>query len=198
LKNLSLIISIIALLASGVLFYLHFSKSKAATPASVAKIAADSVAGKMTMVYVNIDTLMAKYEHVKKIKSDLESKKKASEAQFTAKAEAFEKEYREYQEKGPGMSQELAQQTEQALTQKQQSLMQMKDELGTKLAESEVKENQSIQKDISNFLKRYNETHNYTYILATGNGGSVLLGDEKLDITNDIVDGLNKEYSAKK
>ena len=195
-KNLSLILSIVALIACGVLFYLHFKTGKTGTPQIITtKSGGDSLSGGgISLVYVNIDSLMAKYEHVKKIKSELEQKRKSSEGQFAAKADAFEKEYRQYQEKGPSMTQEQAQQTEALLTQKQQTLVQMKEELSQKLSENELKENQIIQKNISEFLHKYNETHNYTFILATGNGGSILLGDENLDITNEVVDGLNKEY----
>jgi Skp family chaperone for outer membrane proteins len=50
---------------------------------------------------------------------------------------------------------------------------------------------------VTNFLKRYNRSYNFDYILGYANSGQILLASETLDITGDVVKELNKEYQEK-
>jgi len=51
---------------------------------------------------------------------------------------------------------------------------------------------------INQFLVEYNEEHGYQYILAKQFPGPILYSDTTMDITADVIAGLNAKYSAEK
>ena len=51
----------------------------------------------------------------------------------------------------------------------------------------------SLISKVRKTIKQYGEDNGYTYILSGGEGGSVLYGQEAMDITEEILAVLNKE-----
>lgn len=150
--------------------------------------------------FVNSDSVMGNYELVEKIKDSLEAKQKKAEADFTAQQNVFEAQVTKYQKdlKANTLTIEQAQSTEKLLSQQQESLLTLKDELTQKLAEEELNMNTMLQDSIINYLKRYNKKHNYDYILGFSKGSGILLANDSLDLTKEVLDGLNKEYKSEK
>ena len=69
------------------------------------------------------------------------------------------------------------------------------------LAQEQMVINNNIMNDIAEFVLRYNESHGYRLILANQTGllsAPVVLADPAMNITQDIIDGLNAEYVASK
>ena len=143
---------------------------------------------------------MKNYKLVKKVKIALEAKQKEAEDNFSIQQKTFETQVVEYQKKvkANSLSIEQAQNTEKNLSQKQESLLALKDELTQKLAEEEQSMNTMLQDSIINFLKRYNRKHNYDYILGFSKGSGILIANDSLELTKDVLDGLNKEYESEK
>ena len=58
-----------------------------------------------------------------------------------------------------------------------------------------IKEQEAFNKDLHDrldaFLKEYNADKRYDYILSYSEGGAILYKDESLDITADVIDGMN-------
>ena len=54
--------------------------------------------------------------------------------------------------------------------------------------------------ELKDYIKEYNKSGNYNYVLAYSEGplSPVLLANESLDITKDILEGINAQYRAKK
>lgn len=220
-NKLSLAINAVLLTAVGVLYYFHFSGKKEEVVTDANLLASrDSVSRNLTIVYVNIDSLWAQYKYVDEINTILEAKKNAMISQISSKtsqlesklgtkSETFQKKVQDFESKAEGMSQAIQQikmqqlqEENQALEQEhleaQQSVAQLKEELGAQLMQEEAKLNGEVQEIITTYLGSYNKEHNYTFILAKGTGGGVMLAHDALDITSEIVGGLNKEYEEKK
>jgi Skp family chaperone for outer membrane proteins len=63
--------------------------------------------------------------------------------------------------------------------------------------DKELKGTKLVQENIKSFLKTYNQDYGFTYVLAySSEAGGILLGDPALDITKDVVAGLNEIYDA--
>ncbi len=220
-NKISLAINAVLVLAVGMLYYFHFSGKKETTVTDANLLASrDSVSRNLTMAYVNIDTLWKNYDYVDEVNTELEAKKNTMLAQISsktsqlegklgAKSEAFQKKVQDFESKAEGMAQGIQQikmqqlqEENQALEQEhleaQQQVAQMKEELGAQLMQEEAKLNEEVQKLIVAFLEKYNKEHNYTFVLAKGTGGGVMLAHDALNITSDILEGLNKEYEEKK
>ncbi len=195
-KNISLILNFILIIAVGILFYLHFSSNKQTKTDSLPLITKVSPTG---IYYVNTDSLWKKYEFVKRSEEELIKEKTILEGQFKLKYQALEKEAIGLQElisKGI-LTEENAQKKQAEFMQKEQKLMEYKEELATKLMEKESKMNEKIQKEIYDFLKQKAKNNKIEYIFGYTKGGSLLYGNDSLEITNEIIDELNKKDAEK-
>ena len=199
-KSISITINIILALAIAGLYYLHFSEKKSAAENS-AKAALPIIAPKMdlkasTIVYVNSDSLMENYDMVKEVKKELERERAAAENQFASKYKALESEYNELKAKAPTMSEEEGAAKQQELMMKEQKLNEYRDELSDNLTKTEMKRTEKIQQEIEDYMKTNYSKTNYSYILGHTKGGGILYSQQNLDITKEVLDGLNNTYKA--
>jgi len=192
--SINIILNIIALIGVIVLFVLYFTEH----PGSYSS-GTKSKKSSMAIGFVNSDSIMTNYELVKVMKTGLEAKQKKAEDDFTIQQKSFETQVIEYQKKmqANSLSINQAKSTEKLLGQQQQTLLDLKDQLSQTLAEEELKMNIALQDSIMNFLKRYNRKHNYDYILGFSKGSGILFANDSLDISKEILEGLNKEYKTK-
>jgi outer membrane protein len=68
------------------------------------------------------------------------------------------------------------------------------------LAEKVQIKQEEARKTLTAYVNEYNKTGQYNYILTYSEapGSPMLLGNDSLDITNDILEGLNAQYKEKK
>lgn len=191
-KNLPLILSIIALAASGFLFFNNSNSGKGA-----GQVDAQS-AGKIA--YVNMDSLQTQYTFYVETQADIAKKQQEKTAdiqqrrqKLAVKDENFRKQY------GAGLlsanEAKLKQQNlEKELVEYQQYEKSVQDGL---ISYSQEKQSELFDK-INGFLKEYNEKKGYSYIFQHGLGSIFLVTDETHDITGDVIAGLNEAYKKEK
>jgi outer membrane protein len=197
-KKLSVALFAVLFLAVAGLYILHFtsgSKGKSSNASgSVAGAPAEGIA------YVNIDTVIFKFDMFADRRADLMTKQKSAEAELTSKGTQFEKGARDYQDKvNKGLiTRATAAQIEQSLTQQQQELVTLRDQLQQNLMEEEQVMNRQIIEYITKFLEENKADYNYQFILGKSFGSVVLYGENSLDITPKVIEGVNKKYQAEK
>jgi len=127
-------------------------------------------------------------------------KQQKAEAELNSKARQYESSARDFQEKvSKGLvTRATAAEMEQSLLQKQQQLVDLRDNLQADLIEEEQVMNRQILEYITSFLEENKSQYNYEYILGKSFGGQVLYGDSSLDITRKVLDAINKKYRAEK
>jgi len=184
-------ISILALLGVVVLFILFFLPKKNAMENMPPKTI-DNV----TFAFVNTDTIWDKYDFVLDVQVDLANLEKIYQNQYATAVSNFQKEYNDYLKKGTAGLLSLNEQkaTEEKLTKKQQEISEMEALLSQKLMEEKTMKNQEVHDTIVHHIARYNKSKNYTFIFEKSFGGGLLFANDALDITTDVLTGLNKEY----
>lgn len=189
-NNTSLIWNVVLSLAVAVLFFLHFSNKSSDTGA-----AADGavVAGRRT-VYVQVDSLLKNYDFFKDTRKELENKNFQLENELTTKGRSLQNEVAFFQQKAQTMTPEQARSTEAQLMKKQQDLMAYRDQSAQALGQEEAKKNEELYKNIRAYIEKYNKENGYEYVLGYSLGGGILFANPSLDVTQKIIDGLNKEY----
>jgi outer membrane protein len=55
--------------------------------------------------------------------------------------------------------------------------------------------NEALRDSLNNFLAQYNKSKKYDIILSKA-GDNILYANKKFDITQDVINGLNKRYKA--
>ena len=97
------------------------------------------------------------------------------------------------------MSASERQAVQERLARKQQELAQLNQNASNSLAQDENTEINAVYTTISDYLKKHAEEKGYQYVLTySKTNPSVIYADSKLDITKEVVEGLNKEYTNKK
>ena len=145
-----------------------------------------------TIAYVEIDSLLTQYEFCVKEKAALEAKTKQYEAQINAKMAQFQKASADFQQKV--QSGEAAQKH---LMRLQQEGAKLQQDVQQKMLKAQEKFNKSLRDSVQSFLKDYNKDKRYDMILSK-QGDNVLYANSELDITQEVVEGMNKRYQEKK
>jgi len=177
------------------LYFLHFSGNKKNTKS-------DSVSGTPAqgISYVNIDTVIFKFDMFLDRREDLFAKQKSAEAELNSKGSQYERGAKDYQDKvSKGLvTRATAAQMEQSLLQQQQELVSLRDKLQSNLMEEEQVMNRQVLEYITKFLNENKSEYSYQYILGKSFGGVVLYSDSTLDITQKVLDAINKKYKSEK
>lgn len=195
-KNLSLILNGILLLAVAHLYYLNFSqKGNTDKPAAIVPPATTAISG-VRIAYVDADTLDAKYEWLKQQKTALEKRVQSAEKTMGAKKDALMKDMAAFQKKYESGTVPPAQLEQEyaTLSQRQQKLAEEEANLGKQLATEQQKAMNELMANVETKLKSLQSQIGYDYILSySKGGGQVLLANDSLDITNQVLELLNQK-----
>ena len=197
-KNLSAILFVILFLAVAALFYFQFAGGKKSKEIVASEAQAGTAAG--DIAYVNIDTVVFKFNMYADRRSELLEKQKKAEAELNSKGTQYERGVKDYQDKvNKGLvTRATAAEMEQSLLQQQQELVNLRDKLQSDLMEEDQVMNRQILEYITTYLDEHKAEYNYQYIFGKSFGSVVLYGNTAHDITQKVLDGLNAKYQTEK
>lgn len=188
-KNILLTVNIILLILVGILFYLHFKDQK---PQAAAKegVASKTVDKPWKVAYIDMDSLQNNYKYYQKVKSEFERKQNAANDEIASLQKKYQARAMQLQQRGPSMSQQEQEDAMKEISQMQESLAARKQGMDNNLYNENTKMKDDILSRIQNFLKEYNKDGKYAYIFSY-EPGLMFYKDSTLNITNDVVVGLN-------
>ena len=199
-KNLSLVLNIILLLAVGYLFYYNFSgkKSEVIVAKQNSSNKVDESNGyRPPLAYVELDSLNEKITFIRERRKELETEMKAIEQEQANGYQGLQAQKDNFLKKGAAITEEEAQVFQNKLMDQQQKIDGRKQELSQKLNEKSFGIMEGIQKKLKEFLAEYNKDKKYMYIFTTGNGLDYLVyKDSSLNITNEVIKGMNEKMKA--
>jgi outer membrane protein len=190
-KNASLILNVVLTIAVAILYYLHFKGSQ---PAGASTLAKPAEAKGRAIVYVNVDSLLTKYEFFKDTQKVLESKRFQLENDLANKGRNLQNKVAFFQQRAATMTQEQGRATEASLQKEQQDILAYRERAAQGLASEEQAKNKQLYDQIYDYLKKVNAQNKYEFVLGYTKGGGILFADPSADQTKAILDGLNKEY----
>ena len=161
--------------------------------------AQDSTAVAGSIVYFNMDQVMEGYDMANDLNSVFETKAAGIQAEIDRRGKKLEKDATDFQNKVDKglLTTSVAQVQYQKLQEQQQAYQQYALAKQQEMAEEQQVMMNQIANAIAEFVAEYNAEHQYALILATaGNilSTPVVCGDPKLDITEDLLNGLNAAY----
>ena len=196
-RNFLLAFNVVLLVLVGVLFYLHFSSAKAATPPATKVMEATPVEpGSFKIAYFEMDSIENNYEYLKDVKSQLKAKENQLTGQLTALKNKYMEKVQKYQQEAQTMTQERQGAMQQELMQEQKMIQNKEQAMGGDLQDESFKKMQVVNKKIEDFLKDFNKDKGYSYILAH-QPGTIYYKDSRYDITTEMLKGLNAGYKKK-
>lgn len=194
-KNLSLVLNIVLLVAVAVLFYLHFSDRKG-SPASGSS--GDTTNVNLKIAYINSDSVLKYYEYLKVNKEQLEAKTKKMGQDYRNREQGLQNDIAAYQRNVNSMTYGQVKAAEEDLGKKQQNLQLYQQSLSQQLMAEEAKLNKELYDRVTAFLKKYGSERGLQVVLKYDPTSDVLYGGPGLDITEDVIKGLNENYQIEK
>lgn len=197
-KKALLALNGILLLAVVYLYVLHFSKTDKQVKSTKTVVAANSETEPVAkMAYFDLDSLQNNYSYFKKIKSDFEKKQAAANNELMSLQKKFQNRAAELQKKAQTMTQQEQEAAMNEMNEMQQNLQIKKQNSDNELFNYNSKMNTDILNKIQDFLKDYNKDGKYSYIFSY-QPGLMFYKDSTLDITADVIKGLNEQDQQKK
>jgi outer membrane protein len=197
-KNISIILNVVLLIAVAYLYVAHFSNPsveiKASEPGDENAEAFQNVA----IAYINSDSLLSNYDFMKKIEEQLSEKQLKFEKEYQNRAQGLQQEISDFQRTAANLTRAQGQALEESLMQKQQNLARYQESLTQQLRQEEAKLNEELYENVSAFLKDYGQKYNLQLVLTYSRGSGVLYANEGLDISNEVIKGLNEAYAEPK
>lgn len=195
-KRLNYLVNGLAALALIVLF--SQCAGKADNQAANASTQAAGLSG-MKIAYVEIDTLLAKYNYCVDLNEAMVKKSENVRLTLNQKAKDLDRQKQEFQTKVQNnayLTQERAQQEYNRIAKLEQDLQNLGNKLQSELMSENEKNSLQLRDSINAFLKEYNKTKGYSMIISNTGFDNLLYADSIYNITKEIVEGLNARYSS--
>lgn len=155
-----------------------------------------AVIEKGSIVYFNLDRVLEEYDMANEKRSEVETKVAAIEKDVMRRQKNLENAAKDFQNKiNKGlMTTAVANEQGRKLQQQEAAYNQYAQQKQQEIMEEQQVMMNQIADAIKTFMESYNEEKGYAMILSNSAGVPVIVGDASLDITDDIIEGLNAEY----
>ena len=150
----------------------------------------------LKIAYIDVDSLLANYEFSKDLSEQMTQKEENYRLLLAEEMNKFQKEVEDFNKKLQNnvfSSPERAQSEQTRLAKKQQSLQEKSDKYSNDLYLENNQNAQKLSETIDNFIKEYNKSHGYNLIISKA---ALMFADDSMDITAEILDGLNAAYTS--
>lgn len=189
-----------SLMIAGVAVFAISACNKATQSTDTASVEETAAAAKtdIKIAYVQTDSLIAKFSFYKEKSGEITEKGKRYESELGTRARGFEQEVANFQQTATAMTMNQARAKEEELAKKQNNLVMYRDNLMRELSEDEAKLYADVYDQVQAYLTEYAKENGIDMILSYTRGGAVWYSDAAFDVTEKVLEGLNKKYEASK
>jgi outer membrane protein len=197
-KNASLFLNLFLLVAVGVLFYLHFSGKKNVVETRIASADQKNSAshGDCRIAYFDMDSINNSFALIKEVKTQLSHEEEKINSELTRLQKTYNDRITHYQGQSQTMSQVESEKANREILQLQDRIRTTKQEMEGRYQDLYMRKMQDVKAKVEDYLKEYNRDKGYAYILAY-EPGFIFYRDSALNITTDLIAGLNGKYKKK-
>lgn len=195
-NKVNLILNIVLLLATAALYIIFFTGSGKSADSSDNTGNVTSI-GSGSIVYINLDSLVNQFDMYNDLRSELQGKLSAIENDLNKQSRALENDIKSFQEKMQKglLTRSQAESMNNDLAKRDQELQQFYQQKQMEMAEEESVMYNKVMNAITSYMEEYNKSKQYSLILTTTAAtNSVITGNAGLNITQEIITGINNEY----
>jgi outer membrane protein len=188
-KNVSLALNAVLLIAVAVLYYFQFSGSKSGSASASA-----TIPGKIA--YINTDSVFKYYEFTKVNNDKLQGKVQRLQDDLKTRAIALQGEINDYQRNRNSLTIGQDQAVQEGLARKEQNYRMAQETASQEIQMEQAKLSEDLYNTITAFLKKYAQEQGIEVVLKLDAGSDLWYGGQGLDISKQVIDGLNTEYKS--
>lgn len=158
-------------------------------------VAPAAQAGEMKVAFVEYDSIMSQYQFCKDADQILTKKGQTIENTLQQKQAELQNAANNFQARlqQNALTQQQAQQIQAGLQKQAQDLEALRQRLSSEYAQEQANYQKAVHDSIQHFVQRYNSDKKYSMIYSKS-GDNLLYADKSLDITSEVIAGLNKSY----
>ncbi|MEM9859487.1 MAG: OmpH family outer membrane protein [Bacteroidota bacterium] len=146
------------------------------------------------IAFVRSQDIIYKYEGTVEAMAKFNNQKQQWQANVDTLKFDFQRAVNRYNQEYAALSVSERQQREEGLSQQERQFQNYAGAINDKIQAADEEMMQASLNQINAFVEEYSQSHGYDIILGTTLSGSVLYGDEGLDITDQLLEALNKNY----
>jgi outer membrane protein len=188
-KNVSLALNVVLLIAVAVLYYFQFTGSKSTSTTSGPTTPSN-------IAYINTDSVLKYYEFTKVNNEKLQGRAKLLQDDLKNRATALQGEINDYQRNRGSLTIGQAQAVEEGLARKEQNFRMAQETAGQEIQMEQAKLSQDLYDKITAYLKKYSQENGLQVVLKLDGTSDLWYGADTLDISKQVIEGLNAEYRA--
>jgi outer membrane protein len=152
--------------------------------------------GDLKIAFVNSDSVTKYYDLAKLLEADLMSKQSTAESKLKGMYGTYEKKKNALEKEYKILGQTELNQRMEELGKLEQEIMMKEQELSQKFAMDEMEITNDYIMKTNQFMQNIGKQLGYDYIFSFRLGGQMLYANPELDITQDIIVLINKEYHS--
>ncbi|MBC7721722.1 MAG: OmpH family outer membrane protein [Pedobacter sp.] len=194
-KNFTIGLNVVLVIAVAILFYLHFSSAKHTIAPTV--VAGNAPTSSFKIAYFESDSLETGFDYYKQISKELAASEQQKRSDLLGQRNAYIEKVKGYQAKGQSMTQMEAAKANQDVEERQKAIQANEQQKSQEIQDERFKKLQDVKKKIEEYLKEYNKNKTYSFILSSSSD-LMYYKDNAYDITKDLIKGLNEKYNKKK
>ena len=156
--------------------------------------------GVLKVAYVDSDTLLAKYQYAIDLQEELNQYRDQQMASGQRQMEQFQKDYNDFIQNGEKMTLTEQQKKEADLKQRYEKLSTLEAEVTNRVMQKQMDSNVELLNRIFAFVREYNAANQQFDIILrkTFVDSPTIYMNPGMDITDEIINGLNEEYKTVK
>ncbi len=197
-KNIGTVLGAISLVAVSVLYFIHFSGKSSNSGSSKSSGSDSAQISQGQIAYFVMDSIESNYEFIKQAREELRKEDERMTNELKALRDKYMNRIKQLQQKEATMSSEEVYAAQNEINQMQNNMAEREKTLAESLGKKQSKMLNEINETIEGFLKDYNKDKKFAYIISHQQGDMIFYRDSLLNITADVVAGLNKLYGNKK
>jgi outer membrane protein len=151
------------------------------------------------IAYVDYDSLLLKFNLAQEMQKELIRKEMSINNIIEKERKTLQEEAAAFETKVQNnvfATQERAQAEYEKIMKKDQELLQRSQTMIAEFEKESITKSSEVTQSIMDYIKEYNSDAKFDFIL-TKMGGNMLYANEALDITDEVVEGLNAKHSVK-
>ena len=146
------------------------------------------------IVFVNSSVLVEKYTGMKEVRQFIDSRSKERSSRLDSLYAAYTIAQKQLGGSNGKMASNTTNFVSMDAAQKYSEYMKFKEEAETTTKEESDRLIQGALNQVNSYIESYSKSHGIDIVVGVTLSGNLLYGSDRVDITSDIVDGLNKSY----
>ncbi|MCK4989536.1 MAG: OmpH family outer membrane protein [Bacteroidales bacterium] len=148
------------------------------------------------LAYIDVGLIMKEYEGMKAFEQQMEDETVQLRKEIESLIEPYQLKVEAYYKNVGQMSEARRSATELALQEEQAAINKQQDDFMQQLEVKRLEGLEAINDEISVFVKDYAKSRGLQIVLGTIGTGTVIYGEDKLNISQDVLSELNRLYGG--